>query len=91
MAHWQRQITNNKPELPTEADVSVTAPAQITGSGGTRVVWHYLGDAEYTLSAVLNLPPNPAPSVPYPIPDDCRLPEAQRRPLIIRINCQANS
>jgi hypothetical protein len=43
-----------------------------------RVVWHYLGDAEYTLRAMLNIPSNPAPAVPYPIPEDCRIPEAQR-------------
>jgi len=56
-----------------------------------RVVWHYLGDAECTLRAVLSIPPNPAPAVPYPIPEDCRLPEAQRRPVIIRIGSQPHS
>jgi len=57
----------------------------------TRVVWHYLGDAECTLRAVLNIPPNSAPSVPYPIPRDCRIPEAQRRPVLIRPGHQPNS
>jgi len=49
------------------------------------VVWHYLSDAEYTLRAVLNIPPDAVTSVPYPIPDECRIPEARRRPLVIRL------
>lgn len=51
----------------------------------TRVVWHFLGDAERTLRAALNIPPAVAACVPYPIPQDCRIPEVQRRPVTIRL------
>jgi hypothetical protein len=51
----------------------------------SSVVWHYLSDAQRTLRAVLNIPPYAAASAPYPVPEECRIPEAQRRPLIIRI------
>jgi hypothetical protein len=46
----------------------------------TSVLWHYLSDAERTLRAVLNIPPDAVASVPYPIPEQCRIPEARRRP-----------
>lgn len=49
------------------------------------IVWHYLSDAEYTLRAVLDIPPHAVASVPYPIPEDCRIPEVLRRPMIIRL------
>src|SRR5262249_21015931 len=32
----------------------------------TRVTWHYLGDAERTLRAVLTIPPETATCEPYP-------------------------
>jgi hypothetical protein len=57
----------------------------------SRVIWHYLSDAERTLRAVLNIPPHAVASVPYPIPDECRIPEAQHRPLTIRLGHQAHS
>jgi hypothetical protein len=56
----------------------------------TRVVWHYLSDAEHTLRAVLNIPPDTVASVPYPIPDESRIPEARYRPLTIRLGRQAH-
>jgi len=49
------------------------------------VVWHYLSDAERTLHAVLSIPHDAVASVPYPIPEGCRIPEAQRRPMTIRL------
>jgi len=57
----------------------------------TRVAWHYLCDAEGTLRAVLNIPPDTVASVPYPIPEQCRIPEARRRPLTIRLGRQTPS
>jgi hypothetical protein len=57
----------------------------------SRVVWHYLSDAERTLRAVLTIPPETATSAPYPIPQQCRIPEAQHRPLTIRPGCQIHS
>jgi hypothetical protein len=51
------------------------------------IVWHYLANAEYTLRAVLNLSPDTATATPYPIPDECRIPETNRRPIIIRPGC----
>jgi hypothetical protein len=57
----------------------------------TRIVWHYLSDAERTLRAVLNIPPEAATSTPYPIPEDCRIPEAQYRPVTIRLGHQTPS
>jgi len=56
-----------------------------------QVTWHYLSDAERTLRAVLNIPPAAATSEPYPIPEQCRIPEAQRRPLTIRLGRQAHA
>jgi hypothetical protein len=50
-----------------------------------EVVWHYLSDAQRTLRAVLDIPPYAVAPAPYPIPQECRIPEAQRRPLIIRL------
>jgi len=57
----------------------------------TEVVWHYLSDAERTLRAVLSIPPAVVAAMPYPIPQDCRIPEAQRRPVTIRLGGQAYS
>jgi hypothetical protein len=57
----------------------------------SRVVWHYLCDGERTLRAVLNIPPETAALAPYPIPEQCRIPEAQHRPLTIRLGRQAHS
>jgi hypothetical protein len=50
-----------------------------------EVIWHYLSDAQRTLRAVLDIPPYAVAPTPYPIPKECRIPEAQRRPLIIRL------
>ena len=50
----------------------------------STVVWHYLANAEQTLRAVLNLSPDTATPAPYQIPEECRIPEANRRPVIIR-------
>jgi hypothetical protein len=55
-----------------------------------HVTWHYLSDPERTLRAILNIPPAAATSAPYPIPDQCRIPEAQRRPLTIRLGRQVH-
>lgn len=57
----------------------------------TMVAWHYLSDAEHTLRSVLNIPPYAVASAPYPIPDECHIPEAHRRPLIIRLDREARS
>jgi hypothetical protein len=57
----------------------------------TCVVWHYLSDAERTLRAVLTIPPEVAASAPYPIPQQCRIPEVRQRPLIVRLGRQAYS
>jgi len=57
----------------------------------TRVVWHYLCDAEATLRAVLNISPKAVAPEPYPIPEHCRLPEAQHRPVTIRFGHQTHS
>lgn len=57
----------------------------------TQVTWHYLSNADRTLRTALNIPPAAATSAPYPIPEECRIPEAQRRPLIIRLGRQAHS
>jgi hypothetical protein len=57
----------------------------------THIVWHYLSDAERTLRAVLNIPPEAVASTPYPIPEDCRIPEVQHRPATIRLGRQAYS
>jgi len=55
----------------------------------TRIVWHYLSNAERTLYAVLNIPPDAAASTPYPILKECHTPEAQHRPVTIRLDRQA--
>jgi hypothetical protein len=52
----------------------------------SRVVWHYLSDAEHTLHAVLNIPPDAVAQAPYPIPEECRMPEIKHRPLTIRLD-----
>jgi hypothetical protein len=57
----------------------------------TRVTWHYLGDAERTLHAVLTIPPETATCKPYPTPQECHLPEAQHLPLTIRLGHQTHS
>jgi hypothetical protein len=51
----------------------------------TYVLWHRLGDAASVLSAVLNLCSDDLTDVAYPIPDECRIPEIQRRPITIRL------
>ena len=48
-----------------------------------RIVWHYVSDAELTLWAVLNIQTDAVATVPYPVPDSCRIPEIRRRPLTI--------
>jgi hypothetical protein len=57
----------------------------------TRVVWHYLGDAERTLCALLTIPPDVLASAPYPLPRECRIPEVQHRPLTIRLGGKTHS
>jgi hypothetical protein len=48
------------------------------------VVWHYLSDAEQTLRAVLDVSPDVVRATPYPIPQECRVPERERRPVVMR-------
>lgn len=50
-----------------------------------RVVWHYLASAGWTIRAGLTVPASVLQQTPYPIPNECRLPEAQWRPLTIRL------
>jgi hypothetical protein len=48
------------------------------------VVWHYLADPARTIRAALTIPLDVLGERPYPIPAECRLPEAQQRPMTIR-------
>jgi hypothetical protein len=41
-----------------------------------EVVWHYLSDAQRTLRAVLDTPPYAVAPTPYPIPEECRIPDS---------------
>ena len=52
------------------------------------VVWHYLGSVAPTIRAALGLPSRDEAGtdfgVPYAIPDECRVPEIDRRPYTVR-------
>lgn len=49
------------------------------------VLWHYIGDAAAVLGAALDLSLDIPVEASYPIPEQCRIPEAQRRPITIRL------
>jgi len=49
------------------------------------VLWHYIGTAEAVLRAALGLSWDVPLEAGYPIPEQCRIPEAQRRPITIRL------
>lgn len=56
--------------------------------------WHYLGNAVWTLRAVLSLADQPAVSLPvYQVPSECLVPEIERRPYTVRFrdtrNCES--
>lgn len=46
------------------------------------VIWHYVGHAAYALDQVLRL--SGEFGDPYPIPEDCRIPELDSRPFVMR-------
>jgi hypothetical protein len=48
----------------------------------TLVIWHYAGHAAYALNQVLLL--SGEFGEPYPIPDECRIPELDSRPFVMR-------
>jgi hypothetical protein len=48
------------------------------------VVWHFISDATTTLLAILAVESYAMHETPYAIPRECRIPEVDRRPLVIR-------
>jgi hypothetical protein len=48
----------------------------------TFVLWHYAGHAAYAVNQVLQL--SGEFGEPYPIPDECRIPELDNQPFVMR-------
>lgn len=62
----------------------------VLGPGGDPltteyVLWHYIGSASAVLRAALDFSWDVPLEASYPIPEQCRIPEAQRRPITIRL------
>jgi hypothetical protein len=49
------------------------------------VLWHYIGSPADVLRAALSLSWDIPVAASHPIPEQCRIPEAQRRPITIRL------
>jgi hypothetical protein len=70
--------------LPTYDGLNIFAP--------TQAVWHYMGDLETTVAAILHLSPPEQPDTPtsvYPAPVSMFVTSGEQRPMTVKLGRQA--